>query len=96
MSLTPQQQKRVDSINCSYFCAVMIPHAPREKLKLVFDWGNWVSSEKRGKNSTVSVQLLTRTKQVFPFDDSMSNNHWLGVNRSLTDDILNQCSTKES
>ncbi|KAI0156091.1 terpene synthase metal binding domain-containing protein [Pestalotiopsis sp. NC0098] len=42
MSLTPKQYKRVNYCDFSYFTAVLVPHAPRERLRVVTDWGNWV------------------------------------------------------
>ncbi|KAH8164929.1 hypothetical protein CIB48_g3318 [Xylaria polymorpha] len=42
MSLSPGKYKRVRYCDFSYFCAVLVPHASQEKLKIVCDWGNWV------------------------------------------------------
>ncbi|KAI1811307.1 terpene synthase metal binding domain-containing protein [Poronia punctata] len=42
MGLTPKQHRRVNICDFSYFCAVLVPHCPRDKLRVVSDWGNWV------------------------------------------------------
>jgi hypothetical protein len=47
MGLTPKQHRRVNLCNFSYFCAVLVPHCPRDKLGVVSDWGNWVSLNER-------------------------------------------------
>ncbi|KAK6845983.1 terpene synthase metal binding domain protein [Apiospora arundinis] len=42
MLLSPKESKRVHYCDFSYFVAVLIPQAPKEKLKIACDWGNWV------------------------------------------------------
>ncbi|KAK7975751.1 hypothetical protein PG989_014214 [Apiospora arundinis] len=42
MLLSPIESKRVNYCNFSYFVAVLIAQAPKEKLKIACDWGNWV------------------------------------------------------
>ncbi|KAK7931189.1 terpene synthase [Apiospora marii] len=42
MALSPKQAKRVQYCNFTYFVAVLIPHAPKERLKIASDWGNWI------------------------------------------------------
>ncbi|KAI1172830.1 terpene synthase metal binding domain-containing protein [Nemania sp. FL0916] len=42
MSLPPQQHKRVQDGDFTYFSAIMLPKAYPEKLKIVSDWGNWI------------------------------------------------------
>ncbi|KAI0460034.1 terpene synthase metal binding domain-containing protein [Xylaria acuta] len=42
MSLSSKQHGRVHYCDFSYFCAVLVPYASQEKLKIVSDWGNWV------------------------------------------------------
>ncbi|KAI3339675.1 terpene synthase metal binding domain-containing protein [Ustulina deusta] len=42
MSLTPKQHRRVNLCDFSYFCTVLVPYCPRDKLRVVSDWGNWV------------------------------------------------------
>ncbi|KAK8092575.1 hypothetical protein PG999_014774 [Apiospora kogelbergensis] len=42
MALSPKQAKRVQYCNFTYFVSVLIPHAPKERLKIASDWGNWI------------------------------------------------------
>ncbi|KAJ2982870.1 hypothetical protein NUW58_g6353 [Xylaria curta] len=42
MCLSQKQHERVSYCDFSYFCAVLVPHASRERLRIVSDWGNWI------------------------------------------------------
>jgi hypothetical protein len=37
-------QKRVAQCNFSYFSAICAPDADPERLRILCDWGNWVST----------------------------------------------------
>ncbi|KXJ86405.1 isoprenoid synthase domain-containing protein [Microdochium bolleyi] len=39
---SPKMQTVIRRCNFSYFCAISAPDAPCERLRTVFDWGNWV------------------------------------------------------
>lgn len=40
----PKETGMIHGLDFSYFCAVVIPFASASKLRLLCDWGNWVSS----------------------------------------------------
>ena len=37
-----KMQKKIHSIDFSYFCAVLAPKANYERFRLICDWGNWI------------------------------------------------------
>ena len=52
MSLSPQQYKRVHYCDFTYFCAVLVPHASHERLRVISDWGSWVSLNNHQRRSS--------------------------------------------
>ncbi|KAK2028364.1 terpene synthase metal binding domain-containing protein [Colletotrichum zoysiae] len=41
-SFSPEVQKRVNTCDFSYFCSIVAPTAPEERLRTLCDYGNWV------------------------------------------------------
>jgi hypothetical protein len=64
LSLDEKMSRRIQKLDFAWFCSIAAPDASKKDLRILCDWGNWVSCFMFLKEN-----LLTGF-QVFPFDDS--------------------------